>query len=128
MNARIAEYRWGDRVPVDIPVQLIGPARTVVTGRLINFSVCGAFIETELDVPVMTNITVMIRDGGCVPMRPRALAGYVVRHAQGGVALGWLKLAPVTTAHVISIHQSLRPRAAPYTTDPAGAADAAGAH
>lgn len=113
MNARIAEHRWGDRVSVDIPVQLIGPDRTVVSGRLTSFSVCGALVEADLDVPVMTNITVMIHYGGRVPMRPRAMAGYVVRHVEGGIALGWWKLAPITTTHMALIQKTLLPMAPP---------------
>jgi hypothetical protein len=113
MNTRTMEHRWGDRVPVDIPVQLIGPARHVATGRLTNFSVSGAWVEIDLHVPVMTNITVVIHDSKRVPMRPRAIAGYVVRHVQGGIGVGWWKLAPVTIAHVVSIHEALRSSAEP---------------
>jgi hypothetical protein len=113
MNTRSTEHRWGDRVRVDIPVQLIGPTRTILDGRLTNLSLSGAFIAIDAHVPVMTDITLLIRPNGRSSIRPRAIAGYVARQIQGGIGVGWSTMAPVTIAHVVSVHEAMRSRNQP---------------
>lgn len=107
MNAGLMEHRWGDRAPFDIAVQLIGPSRTVAAGRMKNFSISGAFIETGFDPPVMTSITLMIPGAGSDRQHPRAILGYVVRHGQGGLGMGWWNLAPTTVLRLVAIREAL---------------------
>jgi len=105
MSACIKEHRWGDRVPVNILVQLIGPTGTVTTGRLSDFSASGAFIETPIALPAMASITVMIPGARGGSRRAQAIRGYVARQGERGIGMGWWNLAPVTVAHVLAISE-----------------------
>ena len=47
------DHRWGQRVAVDLAVQLLCHPRTIAVGRLMNVSVSGAYVRTGL-VPALT--------------------------------------------------------------------------
>ncbi len=46
------DHRWGQRVAVDLAVQLLCHPRTIAVGRLMNVSVSGAYVRTGL-VPAL---------------------------------------------------------------------------
>jgi hypothetical protein len=103
------EHRWGDRVPADIPVQLVGIERAFGTGRLKDFSVSGALVETDFSQPMLTNVTLMILDSRRGPPHARAIPGYVVRHCEGAIGVAWWNLAPVTVTHLLAISETVTP-------------------
>lgn len=103
MNACTMEHRWEDRSPLDIPVQLVRSSRIIGAGRLTNFSISGAFVETEIAPPVMASITLTIVGAKGSPRHLRAILGYVVRQGRNGFGMSWWSLAPVTAAQLVAI-------------------------
>ena len=55
---RSMEHRWGQRVSADVIVRLIGAPGAIGTGRLCNVSATGAFVETNLHLPLLTPVRV----------------------------------------------------------------------
>ena len=111
MSACMPEHRWGDRVPVDIAVQLIGSSRAFGKGRLKDLSISGALVETDFTAPVLANVTLMILDTQRSPRRPRAIHAYVVRQCDGTIGIGWWDLAPPTIKRLLAISKAMTPRA-----------------
>jgi hypothetical protein len=88
------DHRWGQRVAVDLAVQLLCHPRTIAVGQLVNVSVSGAFVRTGLVPPLLAPVRILgflsEHDG----MRRAAIEGYVVRRERGGFGLEWFELAP----------------------------------
>ncbi|MDP9065004.1 MAG: hypothetical protein M3O06_03955 [Pseudomonadota bacterium] len=88
------EHRWGQRVTVDLPVRIIGHPFSGRPGRLLNFSVSGAWITVDLDLRVLSRLQIAID----YPHRPKhevpLIAAYVARKFKGGFGLEWCEFAP----------------------------------
>lgn len=80
------EHRWGERVAVQMTVELSCGASPPVTGSLENVSSSGAFVRTEGRRPPRGPIEVIL--GG------RSLPAYVVRETARGVGIEWCEFAP----------------------------------
>jgi len=83
------EHRWGRRHTMDVPVRFVALPATIGTGRVINMSVTGAYMETT--VP-LRRLSVLFLEPSVVPGpngRVRRLAASVVRHDARGVGLEW---------------------------------------
>ena len=86
-GATSIEHRWGNRLPLDLPVLLRRRDQRTGEGRLIEASVSGALIRTDLKLRDLTPIEVLI-DG-------ESVTATVIRHAsEGAIALEWSELAP----------------------------------
>ena len=87
------EHRWGERVQVDIPVRItVGPF-AVRDGQLVDLSVSGALIETELHLRVMARVQVAILSRVFKHHAP-TVAAYVTRNHKNGVGIEWCEFAP----------------------------------
>jgi hypothetical protein len=81
------EHRWGNRLLVDLPVLLRRRDQRAGEGRLIEASVSGALIRTDLKLRDLTPVEVLI-DG-------ESVTASVIRHtSDGAIALEWSELAP----------------------------------
>jgi hypothetical protein len=81
--AQTSEHRWGGRFPVNARVEIwlyTGPATDAV---LRDASFSGAFLETNLQLPVLTAVCLRV-----VPDGPW-LEGTVVRIEAAGLAIEW---------------------------------------
>jgi hypothetical protein len=84
----IMEHRWGERVPLSLPVRLELAGELLAHGRLRNASISGAFVTTDSKFPVLASLEVVL----CMPAAPAgrvALPACVVRRADGGLGLEW---------------------------------------
>jgi hypothetical protein len=86
------ESRWGERVRVDIPVQVSTTELTGADGHMKNLSLSGALVKAEASLRLNSIIHVII----AVPSSPRgaSVAAYVSRQAAGGVGVEWCEFAP----------------------------------
>jgi hypothetical protein len=87
------ESRWGDRVRVNIPVQVSADAVTGAEGRIKNLSLSGALVKADVDFGLHALIKVSIK----MPSpseRAAALTAYVSRKAKDGVGVEWCEFAP----------------------------------
>ena len=87
------EHRWGSRKSIDVPVRFIALPATIGTGRIINVSMTGAFLETRAELRPMAMLYIeliyLLRDAG---QRAR-LAASVVREDELGVGIEWCEPA-----------------------------------
>ena len=88
------DHRWGQRITVDLAVQLLCHPRTIAVGQLANVSVSGAFVRTAMVPALLAPVRILgflsEREGA----RREAIEGYVVRRERGGYGIEWFELAP----------------------------------
>jgi hypothetical protein len=85
------DSRWGDRVQVNIPVQVSVNALWGADGCMKNLSLSGALVKADVDFGVHTLIKVSIK----IPSRRAAtITGYISRKAGEGVGVEWCQFAP----------------------------------
>lgn len=81
------EHRWGRRYDVDLPVHLKAASPGALdTGCIINISLSGALIQTDLRLDPLTRVEV--RFG------LEWISGYVIRCGSSLVAVEWCHFAP----------------------------------
>ena len=85
--------RWGQRIPVDIPIQVAAHASPAIHGRLKNLSLSGALMETnhELRLHAYIEISIKLPETGRSAMRIMARA---TRKLKDGVGVEWCEFAP----------------------------------
>jgi len=66
-----SEHRWGERVRVDLPVEVLEEGRAEVDGHLKNISLSGALLQSGVDLHLHALIAVRIAP----PRHPRLLCG-----------------------------------------------------
>ena len=86
------EHRWGMRRLCRASVSVSAGPGAVANGRLRNVSMSGAFIETDLPLPVFAQVSVSLRrdDGADHGIEFTAT---VVRTEPGGVGVEWCETA-----------------------------------
>ena len=87
------ESRWGDRVRVNIPVQVSTNALAGGVGRMKNLSLSGALVKSDVDLGLNTLIKVSIKMPS-PSQRAAAITAYVSRKAGEGVGVEWCEFAP----------------------------------
>jgi len=88
------EHRWGERLVVDIPVQVSVPPLLIGSGRIQNISISGAWISGQFDLPPLARAFVVFELdlGGMRESMP--IACYVTRVRPEGIGVEWRELAP----------------------------------
>jgi len=88
------EHRWGERIAVDIPVQVSAPPLFVGTGRITDISISGAWISGRFDLPPLARAFVVFDFllGGAQESLP--IACFVARVRATGMGVEWRELAP----------------------------------
>jgi len=87
------EGRWGERVKVNIPVQVLADAFAVADGCMKNLSLSGALMKANVDLGLHSLIEVSIK----MPspwQRAEAITAYVSRRTKDGVGVEWCEFAP----------------------------------
>jgi hypothetical protein len=86
-------HRWGQRIGVDIPVQVAAYALPAIRGHLKNLSLSGALMETDHELPLHAYIAIRIElpemgDGATTVM------ARVTRQLRDAVGVEWCEFAP----------------------------------
>jgi hypothetical protein len=86
-------HRWGQRIAVDIPVQVTAHACPAIHGHLRNLSLSGALIEAahELRLHAYIEVGIELPETGRNAMRVMAR---VTRESEGVIGLEWCEFAP----------------------------------
>jgi hypothetical protein len=119
-NAEFMEHRWGERVRIELPVRITAQPFAVRTGRLLNLSVSGAYLEVDFPMRPLSRIQVVFDQLPRAKCEAPALAAYVARRYKDGVGIEWCEFAPPTVskllqAFTIRRHIRLRKPDAPAT-------------
>ena len=88
------EHRCGQRTPVNLLVRLTGLADVIGMGRLRNVSASGAFLQTSLELPLLSTVRIELIGRNRHARSYLAGCAYVVRKEVGGVGIEWF--APVS--------------------------------
>jgi hypothetical protein len=86
------ESRWGDRVRVNIPVQISANALSA-DGFMQNLSLSGALLKADVDLGMHALIQVNIETSSPSP-RTATIAAYVSRKTRQGIGVEWCEFAP----------------------------------
>ena len=87
------EHRWGQRIAVDMPIQIVAAASPWKAGHLINLSITGALVKVDFK-PRLLSLVVIVIDLW-TPTLPdtRRFVGYVARVDQHGIGVEWCAIA-----------------------------------
>ena len=88
------EHRWGERFPVELAVRLHSGSTTILNSRLIDASVSGALINTDIRLPVFSHVIVEFDIARRSGVSGQRVAAYVARHAPDGLGVEWQEFAP----------------------------------
>ena len=81
------EHRWGQRVPCQARVRLSAEG-IHSAGNVRDVSSSGAFIETAVELPLYTRVTLVVL-GNESATRTVEITAIVVRVARDGIAVEW---------------------------------------
>jgi PilZ domain len=85
--------RWGQRIAVDIPVQVAAHDSPAIHGHLKNLSLSGALMEADHELRLHAYIEVSIKFAGTGRSAMRVMAR-VTRKFKDGVGVEWCEFAP----------------------------------
>lgn len=94
--------RFGQRIPLNVTVRLSVAGQPLGRGTIRNASISGALIETPLDLPPHTNLTVTltIQDGNAPSTRE--LSACLVRIDPAGFGVEWRDIGSVDVMDLIA--------------------------
>jgi hypothetical protein len=88
------EHRWGERIKVDIQVQIAAPPLSLRPAQIANLSLSGACIKADYDLRALSRVEVVI----AIPLKPGGdtsrISAYVTRNNKGGIGVEWCEYAP----------------------------------
>jgi hypothetical protein len=87
------ESRWGERVKVNIPVQVSADTFAGADGCMKNLSLSGALMRANVDLGLHSVIEISIKMPS-PSQRAEAITAYVSRKVKEGVGVEWCEFAP----------------------------------
>jgi len=88
-------HRWGQRIAVDIPVQVAASSLPAIHGHLKNLSLSGALMETDHELPLHAYIAISVKPPGMGDGATTVMAR-VIRQLKDAVGVEWCEFAPTT--------------------------------
>ncbi len=108
------EHRWGQRFKVAIEARLRLHQRLAAPrGRVASISASGAFIRTNMPIPVLTCIQVEIQMPASEGLARWSLPACVVRRTRGGIGVEWCDAESFVVADLVALYG--KQAAAPMT-------------
>ena len=96
------ESRWGNRVNVNIPVQLSAEIFAAADGCMRNLSLSGAFVKTNVDLGLHSLIEVIIKMPSL--QHAEAITAYVSRRLTEGVGIEWREFGSIVVKDLLRSH------------------------
>jgi hypothetical protein len=95
-----SEHRWGHRIAVDLPVQVVAPGLRAFHGHLKNLSWSGALIETDRELPLhaLIAISVELTEMG---NSATTVTARVTRQLEDALGVEWCEFAPRTVKDLL---------------------------
>ena len=88
------EHRWGYRTSTHVAVRLVALPGTIGAGRILNVSETGAYVQTNLALPLLALVHLQPIGPRAVNEGMRRIAACVVRRSGDGIGLEWCDDAP----------------------------------
>jgi hypothetical protein len=88
-----SEHRWGERIRVDLPVDVLEVGRAEVRGHLKNLSLSGALLQSSHDLHLHALIEVRIARAS-TSADAYVVRARVSRKPTHGVGIEWCEFAP----------------------------------
>jgi hypothetical protein len=92
--------RWGQRIAVDIPVQVAACSLPEIQGHLKNLSLSGALMETDHELPLQAYIGISVKLSGMGDGTTTIMAR-VTRQLTDAVGVEWCEFAPTTVKDLL---------------------------
>jgi hypothetical protein len=102
------EHRWGERLPVTIPVQIAVQPLHGIDGCIDNLSLSGALLKADADLRLHSLVEVTIH----LPppsRRSQTVLAHVARKLDDQVGLEWHEFAPQVIRELLRIRSTLQP-------------------
>jgi hypothetical protein len=93
-------HRWGQRIPVDIPVQVAAEASPPIHGHLKNISLSGALMEADRELRLHAYIELSIEFPEAGRSAVRVMAR-VTRKFNDTVGVEWCEFAPTAVKDLL---------------------------
>jgi PilZ domain len=93
-------HRWGQRIAVDIPVQVAAHSLPAIHGHLKNLSLSGALMETDHELPLQAHIAISVKLPGMGDKATTVMAR-VIRQLKDAVGVEWCEFAPTTVRDLL---------------------------
>ena len=93
--------RFGSRVGLGVPVRLSADGVPPCNGTLRNASVSGAFVETALELPLHTNLIVLVDIAGQSGGASHCLNACVARLDASGLGIEWRDMGSVDVVDLL---------------------------
>ena len=92
LAADFMEHRWGRRIPCSASVHICAASGVTGSGRLRDVSTSGAFVESALDLPLFSQVTIAVQHAGGTAVDGPGTRANIVRHASEGFAVEWCEI------------------------------------
>jgi hypothetical protein len=83
------EHRWGRREATDVAVYFVANSGTAGTGRVLDVSLTGAYLETLVSLRLLSVIYLKLDAKASTAGKTQCIAATVVRSDGRGVGLEW---------------------------------------
>jgi hypothetical protein len=94
------EHRWGERIPMDVPVQVSADQVAGIQGRMRNLSLSGALLKIGADLRLHALIEVSVE----LPQPSQSAAillAHVSRKREEDVGIEWCEFAPIAVKDLL---------------------------
>ena len=85
----VTGHRWGQRIALEVPVKLEFGGRPMGHGLLRSASISGGFIDSTLELPIFSNLVVVLPANSEAAPNGARLAGCLLRREPAGLAVEW---------------------------------------
>jgi hypothetical protein len=95
------EHRLGTRMPISLSVWLSHAGQAPASGRMLNMSLSGAYVQTSAELQPLARVGVLCERSLPDTVGTACVTGFVTRVSEGAVALEWLDFAPAAIRHLM---------------------------
>jgi hypothetical protein len=88
------EHRWGERIKVDLPVEIAGKPEALRAARIDNLSLSGASIRADFELRPLSRVQVILSIPTTPRGEPTSITAYVTRSNKNGIGVEWCEYAP----------------------------------